>query len=307
MKPSSRQAGPASRSDVRGDTTERDVEELWHRAPRLTLPIPAVREFQKRYETAVPDLPVAAVVDLVSRRAPWLDMVELIERSAPHGFLIYFRNDVHPVMALAGDRADCVAYLMGNHIIAERMFRHDPRAMMYAPLHTVTWGRQTRRRVVHNRPAEPTIRKLRHSRDHRGRHRARPQARRPPGHARGPRPHRPPRMTESCVARATRIPSPAIVAVSRAARPVSLLVALARAIAQLAAPPDDYRHSRSGVSEGLRRLLRIVRWGRDRRRSFRRHPHVGTEHLAESVAAECGVLEPDFRNRYEEKPTYSSV
>jgi uncharacterized protein (DUF302 family) len=98
-----------------------------------------VREFQKRYETAVPDLPVAAVVDLVSRRAPWSDMVELIERSAPHGFLIYFRNDVHPVMALADDRADCVAYLMGNHIIAERMFRHDPRAMMYAPLHTVIW------------------------------------------------------------------------------------------------------------------------------------------------------------------------
>jgi uncharacterized protein (DUF302 family) len=28
---------------------------------------------------------------------------------------------------------------MGNHTIAERMFRHDPRAMMYAPLHTVIW------------------------------------------------------------------------------------------------------------------------------------------------------------------------
>jgi len=117
----------------------RRVEQLDYAVPRLTLPIPAVREFQKRYETAVPDLPIAAVADLVSRRAPWSDMVELIERSAPHGFLIYFRNEVHPVMALAGDRADCVAYLMGNHIFAERMFRHDPRAMMYAPLHTVIW------------------------------------------------------------------------------------------------------------------------------------------------------------------------
>ncbi|HUE29012.1 MAG TPA: DUF302 domain-containing protein, partial [Solirubrobacteraceae bacterium] len=82
---------------------------------------------------------LAAVEDLVSHGAPWSEMVELIERSAPHGFLIYFRNDVHPVMALGGDRADCVAYLMGNHIFAERMFRHDPRAMMYAPLHTVIW------------------------------------------------------------------------------------------------------------------------------------------------------------------------
>ena len=117
----------------------RHVEQLEYTVPRLTLPIPAVREFQKRYETAVPDLRLAAVADLVSRRSPWSNMVELIERSEPHGFLIYFRNEVHPVMALAGDRPDCVAYLMGNHIIAERMFRHDPRAMMYAPLHTVIW------------------------------------------------------------------------------------------------------------------------------------------------------------------------
>ena len=119
--------------------SDRHVEQLDYTVRRLTLPIPAVREFQKRYETAVPDLPVAAVAELVSRRAPWSDMVELIERSAPHGFLIYFRNEVHPVMALAGDRADCVAYLMGNRIFAERMFRHDPRALMYAPLHTVIW------------------------------------------------------------------------------------------------------------------------------------------------------------------------
>jgi uncharacterized protein (DUF302 family) len=42
-------------------------------------------------------------------------------------------------MQLAGDDADCIAYLMGNHTIAEQMFRHDPRAMLYAPLHTVIW------------------------------------------------------------------------------------------------------------------------------------------------------------------------
>ncbi|HEV3054250.1 MAG TPA: DUF302 domain-containing protein [Solirubrobacteraceae bacterium] len=115
------------------------METVWYRVPRFTLAVPGVREFQVRYEAAVPDLPLAAVSDLVARKAPWSEMVELIERAAPHGFLIYFRNDVHPVMALAGDAADCVAYLVGNHTIAERMFRHDPRAMMYAPLHTVIW------------------------------------------------------------------------------------------------------------------------------------------------------------------------
>jgi hypothetical protein len=28
---------------------------------------------------------------------------------------------------------------MGNHTIAEQMFRYDPRAMLYAPLRTIIW------------------------------------------------------------------------------------------------------------------------------------------------------------------------
>ena len=114
-------------------------EPVRYEVTRLTLPIPGVREFQARYEAAVPDYPHADVADLVSRRVSWSDMVEFIDAAAPYGFLIYFRNDVHPVMSLAGDNADCISYLMGNHTIAERMFRYDPRAMLYAPLHTVIW------------------------------------------------------------------------------------------------------------------------------------------------------------------------
>jgi uncharacterized protein (DUF302 family) len=106
---------------------------------RLTVAVPGVRPFQRAYEEAVPDVPVGEVQELVRRTAPWQEMVDLIDARAPNGFLIYFRNDLHPVMRGAGDTADCIAYLMGNHVIAERMFRHDPRAMLYAPLHTVIW------------------------------------------------------------------------------------------------------------------------------------------------------------------------
>ncbi len=63
----------------------------------------------------------------------------MIGTSAPYGFLIFFKLDLHPVMQLAGDNADGIAYLMGNHTIAEQMFRHDPRAMLYAPLRTLIW------------------------------------------------------------------------------------------------------------------------------------------------------------------------
>jgi uncharacterized protein (DUF302 family) len=106
---------------------------------RLDVRVPSVRAFQRSYEEAVPNEPRDEVRALVARGAPWSEMVNLIDAHAPNGFLIYFRNDVHPVMQSAGDSADAISYLMGNQIIAERMFRHDPRAMLYAPLHTIIW------------------------------------------------------------------------------------------------------------------------------------------------------------------------
>jgi uncharacterized protein (DUF302 family) len=115
------------------------ASETTYTVRRLTVAVPGVRIFQRAYEEAVPAVPVDEVKELVRSAAPWHEMVNLIEVRAPNGFLIYFRNDVHPVMQAAGDGADCIAYLMGNHLIAERMFRHDPRAMLYAPLHTVIW------------------------------------------------------------------------------------------------------------------------------------------------------------------------
>jgi uncharacterized protein (DUF302 family) len=118
---------------------KRDVLKHRFEVQRLSVPVPGVREFQSLYEQAVPDLPLAAIKDLVTRQVPWSEMVDFIEGFSPYGFLIYFRNDVHPVMQLAGDSQDCIAYQMGNHTIAERMFRHDPRAMLYAPLRTVIW------------------------------------------------------------------------------------------------------------------------------------------------------------------------
>jgi Domain of unknown function DUF302 len=108
-------------------------------ARRLTVEVPGVREFQRLYEQAVPENPVEEIAALVRRGASWAEVLDTHAELAPHGFLIYWRNDVHGVMQLASDGNDCVAYLMGNVTIAEQMFRHDPRAMLYAPLRTVIW------------------------------------------------------------------------------------------------------------------------------------------------------------------------
>lgn len=106
---------------------------------RLTVGVPGVREFQRLYEQAVPANPTEDVVALVERGASWAEVIDAHAEWARHGFLIYWRNDVHGVMQLANDDNDCIAYLMGNVTIAEQMFRHDPRAMLYAPLRTVIW------------------------------------------------------------------------------------------------------------------------------------------------------------------------
>jgi hypothetical protein len=107
---------------------------------RLTVDVHAsLEEFQQQYEQAVPPEPREQVETLVGRDAPWSEMLELVDNAAPFGFLIYWRNDVSPVMRLAGDTAQGVFYLMGNHTIAERMYSYQPSVMLYAPLHTMIW------------------------------------------------------------------------------------------------------------------------------------------------------------------------
>jgi hypothetical protein len=97
-------------------------------------------EFRARYEQAVPALPSERVNELVQRRAPWQEMIKLMENASPSGFFIYRKSDLDQLMSLAGDQASCTSYLMGNHTIAERMFRYEPAVMLYAPLHTTIWG-----------------------------------------------------------------------------------------------------------------------------------------------------------------------
>lgn len=95
-------------------------------------------ELRRRYEEAVPVVPVERVERLVRQGAPWSEMIELISTTAPYGFLLYHTLELG-VMRLAGHRSGGAAYLMGNHTIAERMYRHDPAAMLHAPLRTLIW------------------------------------------------------------------------------------------------------------------------------------------------------------------------
>src|SRR5580698_8806154 len=133
----------AGESDDRGSPVagSSDVLTTDYVVHRLTIPTGMpLPEFRVRFEDAVPYLPLDQVRELVSRGAPWSEMVDLVGRAAPWGFLLYWTNDVDPVVRLAGDSSSAVAYLMGNHIIMERMFRYEPAVVMYAPLHVAIWS-----------------------------------------------------------------------------------------------------------------------------------------------------------------------
>ncbi|GHH82817.1 hypothetical protein GCM10018793_43360 [Streptomyces sulfonofaciens] len=93
-------------------------------------------DFRARYEAAVPVLDTDRMARLRAERASWDTVLAVAAENAPHGFMRFWGTDVGALMQLAGGAGSCVAYLMGNHTIAERMYRHDPAVMLYAPLRT---------------------------------------------------------------------------------------------------------------------------------------------------------------------------
>jgi uncharacterized protein (DUF302 family) len=92
-------------------------------------------EFKSRYEQAVP----AFSPDKIAGLADWNAVVARTAELAPHGFLLYGNVDAAPVMKLNGHTHRAVTYLMGNHVVAERMYGKDPGVMLYAPLRTLIY------------------------------------------------------------------------------------------------------------------------------------------------------------------------
>ncbi|MET9844670.1 DUF302 domain-containing protein [Streptomyces ossamyceticus] len=57
----------------------------------------------------------------------------------PHSFAVFWTLDPMPVMRLSGHQHRAVTYMMGNNVMAETMFRHDPGIILYAPLRTAIY------------------------------------------------------------------------------------------------------------------------------------------------------------------------
>ncbi|MBV8997226.1 MAG: hypothetical protein JO287_26830 [Pseudonocardiales bacterium] len=97
----------------------------WRLIVALPQPYDQARE---QYETLVPQVDVTRFAQMAS----WQATLDLAEINAPHGFMRYYRSDLTTVMAGSPSWGKGTQYLMGNHTIAERMFRHDPSVRLFA-------------------------------------------------------------------------------------------------------------------------------------------------------------------------------
>jgi Domain of unknown function DUF302 len=107
-----------------------------HPSRRLVVALPQTYdEARELYESLVPEVDFARFSEMAS----WQATLELAEVNAPHGFMRYYRSDITAAMSGSPSLWKTTQYLMGNHTIAERMFRHDPSVMLHAPLRTVLY------------------------------------------------------------------------------------------------------------------------------------------------------------------------
>jgi uncharacterized protein (DUF302 family) len=110
-------------------TTQDEV--IDHPVRRLLVAFPEPYEqVRERYESLVPEVDQERFHQMPS----WQAVVDLANTLAPHGFMRYFGMDLADLMAQSSSDWEATQYLMGNHTIAERMFRYDPSVMLHAPL-----------------------------------------------------------------------------------------------------------------------------------------------------------------------------
>jgi hypothetical protein len=113
------------------------IETISHQVDRLTIQIDdSFDGFRNRYERAVPEFQRERFDAFIKEGVDWQTVLEATAENAPHDFIVYWSHDFTSLMSLAGDRGRCVEYLMGNHTIAQKMYRYNPAILLYAPLRT---------------------------------------------------------------------------------------------------------------------------------------------------------------------------
>ncbi|WP_293004103.1 DUF302 domain-containing protein [Mycobacterium sp.] len=97
-------------------------------------------QFIAALEEAAPPVDQTALQRIAAEGGDWDDVLAAAAKNAPNDLMTYAKIDARTYFAIAGHHTPAVEYLIGNHVIAETMFRHDPKAMLYAPLRMLVHG-----------------------------------------------------------------------------------------------------------------------------------------------------------------------
>ena len=100
----------------------------------------AFDQFRAAFEKVAPPFDREPLAKIVKEGGTWDDVLAAAAVNAPHDLMVYAVIDADELLSLAGHPTRAVEYLLGNHTIAETMFRHDPRALLYAPLRVLIYS-----------------------------------------------------------------------------------------------------------------------------------------------------------------------
>jgi uncharacterized protein (DUF302 family) len=100
----------------------------------------AFDEFVAAFEKATPPFDLPATERIVAAGGDWDEVRAAVAKNAPNELMMYAKIDATELLGVAGYRTQAIEYLVGNHVIAETMFRHDPKALLYAPLRMLVYS-----------------------------------------------------------------------------------------------------------------------------------------------------------------------
>src|ERR1700730_1326431 len=96
--------------------------------------------FVTAFEDAAPALDPAPMQRVVDTGGTSADVRTEVAKNAPNELMRYWQIDATALLGVAGHRTRAIEYLVANHVIAESMFRHDPKALLYAPLRMLVYS-----------------------------------------------------------------------------------------------------------------------------------------------------------------------
>jgi len=86
------------------------------------------------FENAVPELTDAAALARLAEDGDWQAFTRGLAWDAPSGFVRVWSSRPGELLSAAGSGRPSAVWLIVNHAIGARLFRHDPATLLYNPL-----------------------------------------------------------------------------------------------------------------------------------------------------------------------------